>query len=194
MAGVEPAPGKRVMAGIERDAAAEPRAPGTGAPATSLLGALVIVARQHGIQLSVPQLVHDHLLEPDQPSVSQLLSIAAASGLRATSTWLGWSDLFKLGKALPAVVLLRNGNAMVLREAHDNRELPRIVLQDPNAHEDAPLILDEPRFMQAWTGETLLFKRDYSVHDEDQPFGLKLIVAVLLRDKRIARDIAISAF
>jgi ATP-binding cassette, subfamily B, bacterial HlyB/CyaB len=187
------------MVSVERGRMDDARSEGgrtDSAPASgvSLLGSLVIVARQHGIQLSVPQLVHDHLLEPGQPSVPQLLNIAAACGLRTSSTRLTWPDLFKLRKALPAVVLLRNGSAMVLREAIEGPELPRVVLQDPNAHEDAPLILDEARFTAAWTGEVLLFKRDYRVRDEDRPFGVWLILGQLLRDKRIARDIGISAF
>lgn len=182
------------MDAIERNRTEEPRAEGTAASGVSLLGSLVIVARQHGIQLSVPQLIHDHLLEPGQPSVPQLLNIAGACGLRASSARLTWREILKLGKALPAIVMLRNGNAMVLREVSEGPELPRVVLQDPNAHEDAPLILDETRFTAAWTGEVLLLKRDHRVRDEDQPFGLWLIVGQLLRDKRMARDIAIAAF
>ena len=179
---------------LEPNRSGGPRGESAGASGVSLLGSLVIVARQHGLQLSVPQLVHDHLLEPGQPSVPQLLNIATACGLRASSTWLSWGELAKMGKALPAIVLLRNGSAMVVREVNDGPELPRVVLQDPNAHEDAPLILDEVRFTAAWTGEVILVKRDYRLHDEDQPFGLGLIVSQLLRDRRIARDIAIAAF
>jgi ATP-binding cassette, subfamily B, bacterial HlyB/CyaB len=182
------------MVAMEHNGADDLRTARSGASGLSLLGSLVIVARQHGVQLSVPQLVHDHLLEPGQPSVPKLLHIAAASGLRASSTWLSWSELLKIGKALPAIVLLRNGNAMVLREVSEGPGFSRIILQDPNAHEDAPLILDEARFTAAWTGEVVLVKRDYRVRDEDQPFGLRLIVGIMLRDKRIARDIAISAF
>ncbi len=170
------------------------RSDSAAASGVSLLGSLVIVARQHGIQLSVPQLVHDHLLEPGQPSVDQLLSIAGACGLRASRIEVSWQEVLRLGKALPAVVLLRNGHAMVLRDVNEGPELPRVMLQDPNAHEDAPLVLDETRFTSAWTGEVLLFKRDYRLHDEDQPFGIWLIVAQLLRDRRIARDIGIAAF
>jgi ATP-binding cassette, subfamily B, bacterial HlyB/CyaB len=166
----------------------------TAASGVSLLGSLVIVARQHGLQLSVPQLVHDHLLEAGQPSIGQLINIAEACGLRATRTHLPWHELMKLGKAVPAIVLLRNGHAMVLREVHDAPDLPRVVLQDPNAHEDSPLILDETRFTAAWTGEILLFKRDFRLRDDDQPFGIWLIVGQLVRDRRIARDIGICAF
>ena len=36
-------------------------------------------------------------------------------------------------------------------------------------------------------------KRDYRLRDEDQPFGLRLIAAQLLRDRRIARDIGVAA-
>jgi ATP-binding cassette subfamily B protein len=182
------------MVSIEPDRGdASPNA-GTPAAGVSLLGSLVIVARQHSIQLSVPQLVHDHLLEPGQPSVPQLLNIAEAVGLRSSRTRLTWRELLKIGKALPAIVLLRNGSAMVLREVNEGPEFPRIVLQDPNAHEDAPLILDEARFTAAWTGEVLLFKRDYRLRDEDQPFTIWLVLGVLMRDKRIARDVFVAAF
>jgi ATP-binding cassette subfamily B protein len=167
---------------------------GAGASGLSLLGSLVIVGRHHGIQLSVPQLVHDHLLQPGQPSVGQLLNIAEACGLRVKAVDLSWSQLLRLGKALPAIVVLRNGLAMVLREVSEGPEFARVVLQDPNIHEDAPLVLDEVRFADLWAGEVLLFKRDYRAHDEDRPFGLWLIASQLLRDRRIARDIGISAF
>lgn len=182
------------MVAIDRSRVESQRPESAAASGVSLLGSLVIVARQHGIQLSVPQLVHDHLLEPGQPTVAQLMNIASASGLRITSTRLAWHELHRLGKALPAIVLLRNGHAMVLREVFDGREHPRVVLQDPNAHEDAPLVLDELRFTAAWTGELLLIKRDYRLRDEDQPFGLWLIISQLVRDRRIARDIGITAF
>jgi subfamily B ATP-binding cassette protein HlyB/CyaB len=166
---------------------------GPASSGLSLLGSLVVVARQCGLQLAVPQLIHDHLLEPGQPSVAQLLHIANASGLRASSTRLTWRELPSLDKALPAIVLLRNGNAMVLRQVNGEPAQPTVVLQDPNAHEDAPLVLDEAEFTAAWTGDVLLFKRDYRLHEEDQPFGIWLIIGQLLRDRRIARDICISA-
>src|SRR5262249_37044251 len=106
---------------------------------------------------------------------------------------LWWRGLPTLGKTLPAIVLLRNGNAMVLRSAKADGPVPCVVLQDPNAGEDAPLTLDEGRFTAAWTGEVLLFKRDYRLGDDDLPFGLWAIAAQVVRDRRIARDVAIAA-
>jgi subfamily B ATP-binding cassette protein HlyB/CyaB len=166
---------------------------GVSTSGASLLGSLVIIARHCGLQLAVPQLIREHLLQPGQPSVSQLLTIAQASGLRASRTQLTWRELAGLAKTLPAIVMLRNGNAMVLRGVNFDAQPASIVLQDPNAREDVPLILDEYRFTSAWTGEVLLFKRDHRLRDEDQPFGMWLIIGQILRDRRLARDIGIAA-
>ena len=73
-------------------------------PIGSLLGSFVIAARYRGIHLTVPQLIHDHLLASDDVLVSQLIEIAQAAGLRAVAARLAWSDLLKLGKALPVIV------------------------------------------------------------------------------------------
>src|SRR5258708_24481099 len=100
----------------------------------ALLGSLVIVARHRGVQLSKEQLIRDHQLTAGDASVKETLGIAQASGLRASVTRLRWGDLFNMGAALPAIVLLRNGAAMVLvrTEAKLPGWPPVVVLRDPN--------------------------------------------------------------
>ncbi|MGC2414911.1 MAG: peptidase domain-containing ABC transporter [Stellaceae bacterium] len=161
----------------------------------SLLGSLVIVARHRGVQLSKEQLVRDHLLKASDATVAETLGIARASGLRATATKLRWSDLFKMGTALPAIVLLRNGAAMVLMrtEAKLPGWPPIVILRDPNSNEDTPLLLDEARFTAAWAGGVILVKRDYRLRDEDRPFGMMWVAGQMLRDRRVMRDLAVSA-
>ena len=160
---------------------------------SSLLGALVIAARYRGLHLSVDQLVRDHRLEQGEPSVPDLLRIARHCGLRATPGRLRWHHLTQMGSALPVILLLDNGSAMALLRAEPEGKPPSVVLQDPNAGDDALLTLDEARLTAGWSGEAILVKRDYSLRDENQPFGIGLIAAQLLRDRRIARDIAVSA-
>jgi len=161
----------------------------------SLLGSLVIVARQRGVHLSKDQLIRDHLLKTGDASVVEMLGIAQASGLRASTTRLRWGDLFKMGTALPAIVLLRNGAAMVLSGTESNRPgwPPFVVLRDPNSNDDTPLVLDEARFSAAWDGDVVLVKRDYRLRDEDRPFGMAWVAGQLLRDRRVARDLGICA-
>ena len=69
----------------------------------------------------------------------------------------------------------------------------RIVLRDPNAAEDALLVIDRPRFEDIWSGDVVLVKRNYEISDESQPFSFGLVAALLFRERRIVRDVAISA-
>ena len=162
--------------------------------AASLLAALVIVARYRGIHLSQTQLRRDHRLAPGELSPDQLVHIARANGMRALTTRLSFGDLMRMGAALPTILLLKNGSAMVLLQVERKAQPPHVVVQDPVAGEDALLTLDEQRLALGWVGEVILLKRDYRLRDEDQPFGLRLIAAQVFRDRRIARDIAVAAF
>src|SRR6516162_10103097 len=158
-----------------------------------MLGALVIAARHRGIHLSQAQLRRDHRIGPDGPSCDELLQIARAVGMRAVATRLSFDELMRLGGALPAIVLLKNGSAMVALKAEPAAQPPHVVVQDPVAGEETLLSLDEQRLGLGWAGDVILIKRDYRLRDEDQPFGLGLIIAQLLRDRRIARDVAVAA-
>src|ERR1700688_1582021 len=122
-----------------------------GQASGSLLGSLVIVARYRGVQLSKEQLIRDHQLTAGDATVKETLSVARAAGLRASATRLRWGDLFNMGTALPAIVLLRNGAAMVLIKTENRLPgwPPIVVLRDPNSTEEAPLLLDEARFTAA---------------------------------------------
>ena len=80
----------------------------------SSLACLVIVARHRGMQLSVPQLIHDNVLTGKEITAAQLLKCAQSAGLKANVTHLTWDGLSHLKKALPAIVTLKNGSSMVL--------------------------------------------------------------------------------
>ena len=118
---------------------------------------------------------------------------ANSSGLTAKVVELNWSTLGQLSKTLPAIVRLRNGSSMVLRRLEGKDQVEHAILQDPNADADALLVVDRVRFEDVWTGEVILVKRDYDIGDEDQPFGLGLVAAVLFRERWVVRDVTICA-
>jgi ATP-binding cassette, subfamily B, bacterial HlyB/CyaB len=154
---------------------------------------LVLVARRHGIHLTSGQLMHDHVLTKDEVSPKQIVSFAKAAGLTGAILQLNWRSLAELKKALPAIVRLKNGNFMLLLRTERDQNSSRVVLQDPLAAEDALLLLDQSRFESIWTGETILIKRNYEIADESQPFSLSLLLTLIFRERRMARDIAICA-
>ena len=159
----------------------------------SLLDCLVIVARHSGVHLSVPQLIHDHMLTGQEVSTAQLLKCARSAGLKAKVAHLTWDGLSHLKKALPAIVTLKSGASMVLLRVDGGADDTRIVLKDPNAADDALLVIDRVRFEDAWSGDVILVKRNYEISDENQPFSFGLISALIFRERWIVRDVAICA-
>ncbi|MCA1453676.1 peptidase domain-containing ABC transporter [Bradyrhizobium sp. BRP22] len=159
----------------------------------SALGCLIIVARQHGLHLTQTQLIKDNLLTDQEVELGQLVRCAEKAGMRSKIVKLDWDGLAHLKKALPAIVRLRNGSHMVLLRVEGGANNTRVVLRDPNAAEDALLVIDRPRFEDIWSGDVVLAKRNYDISDESQPFSLGLVAGLLFRERRMVRDVVISA-
>jgi ATP-binding cassette, subfamily B, bacterial HlyB/CyaB len=161
-------------------------------PPTSL-SCLVIVGRHHGLQLSVPQLIQDNSLIGDKIVTRDILRCAVRAGLKGKAVKLDWDGLAQLKKALPVIVTLKSGASMVFTGLDRNVESPSALLQDPDAEDGVLLSIDRVRLEDAWTGEVILLRRNYDITDEEQPFSLRLIVALIFRERRIVRDLVICA-
>src|SRR5262245_25404333 len=159
-----------VTAASGGDAAPMPRPEGSSVP--SGLSCLVIVARHLGLHLTVSQLIHDNVLSNREVSDAEIVKCAESAGLKAKRVRRDWKGLAHLKKALPAMVRLKHGGNMVLLRLQGDTDAARVVLQDPNADDDALLVIDRLRFEEVWTGEVILVKRDYETDDDDQPFSL----------------------
>ena len=98
-----------------------------------LLDAFIVAARHRGVHLSREQVLRDHQLKSPEITVPQTLRIARRAGMRGRSVRLRWQDLFKMGTALPAIVILRNGSAMVLLGVRPGRagQPDLVMLADP---------------------------------------------------------------
>jgi ATP-binding cassette subfamily B protein len=162
-------------------------------PGRSGLDCLIIVARHHGLHLTVDQLVHDNVLSGNAVSVSDVVKGARSAGLKAKAIALTWNGLSDLRKALPAIVQLKHGGCMVLRQVEGSGDGVRLLLQDPYAPEGAPLLIDRARFEDVWTGDIILIKRNYDIADETQPFSIGLVTALIFRERWMVRDVAICA-
>ncbi|MHA7065957.1 peptidase domain-containing ABC transporter [Azospirillum argentinense] len=168
--------------------------PSTSAMHTNLHG-LVIVARHHGLHLSIEQLLRDHAIGAEEVGPGLLTKIARENGLQARPTKLRWKHLANLGKALPALLRMRDGRAMLLigfRKADDG-SAPAALLQDPLSLEEACVAVDEVRLNSVWDGDAILFKRSYALNDDEQPFGFRWVINQILRERRIFRDVSIAA-
>ncbi len=159
----------------------------------SSLEALVVVARRHGVSLTVDKILSDNQLSSETISTEGLVICAANAGLLAKPVRLSWSGLAALKNALPVIVTLKNGSSFVLLGTHGSDENPVAILRDPKGGAGAVLKIDRPRFEDAWTGEVILVKREYAASDEEQPFSLRLVVALILEERWLVRDLVLAA-
>ncbi|HXZ16094.1 MAG TPA: cysteine peptidase family C39 domain-containing protein, partial [Roseiarcus sp.] len=145
------------------------------------------------VSLTVEKLVADNELDNQSVTPETMVRCARRAGLRARKVKLSWAGLAKLGRALPAAIELKNGNCLVLTGVRDSDERPIVYVRDPASASDAIAPLDRHRLEDAWTGEVVLVKRRYELVDEEQPFSIGLILSLLWREKRLVRDLALSA-
>ena len=91
------------------------------------------------------------------------------------------------------MVTLTSGGSMVIEALEGGDEALSVILQDPKAGEEAKFVVDRLSFEEAWTREVVLLRRNYDLADEEQPFSLGMIAGLILRERRIVRDLAICA-
>jgi ATP-binding cassette subfamily B protein len=160
---------------------------------TSNLEALVLVAKELEVFLTVEKLIADNGLETQFVNQETLLHCARRAGLRAKKVKLSWDGLAHLGRALPSIIELKNGNCLVLTGVANNDAQPLAYVRDPASGSEAVAPIDRHRLEEAWTGDVVLVKRRYEIEDEEQPFSIGLIASLLWREKRLVRDLTLSA-
>ena len=156
------------------------------------LMALVQIARVHGIHLAADRLAQD-LGGDREPSLPGLARLAEANGLVARKARLRWRHLSGLGRALPLLLRLKDGRAMVLTELRADARPAVAVLRDPVSLEGALVCVDEMRLADVWAGEALFLKRRHHLNDEETAFGFHWLFRQVLREKRIFRAVGLSA-
>jgi len=139
--------------------------------------------------------LHAYALDGTPVSANLLLRMAKDAGLRAQSTRIDWSALFRLGEAYPALVPLTNGNwILVLAAGQGPDGVESVRIFDPLAErQDEPLIVDRDLFCSRWSGEAILIKREQASSDGQRVFGLRWFLPELLRQWRLFADVAIAA-
>ncbi|MBF0887284.1 peptidase domain-containing ABC transporter [Gluconobacter sp. LMG 1744] len=147
-------------------------------------------ARYHGLELDI----RDFAAEPgeDSPSPATLARWLTDQGAVAKGMRLRWRYLVKIRNAPPVVLMFKDGSAGLMVRADAEKGV--VWLRDPMGGDgDAPVPVDELRLMQVWTGDVLLVKRRRDESEADAKFDLLWFVKMVLREKKIMRDIAFGS-
>jgi ATP-binding cassette, subfamily B, bacterial HlyB/CyaB len=158
------------------------------------LACLAAITRFHGLDFSEASLVQMAAPGLDaKVSPAALVQVARKIGLSAKRVKMSWMQLGKLGQALPAILVLRDGDAVILSGLKEAEGKTEVVVRDLRTLNQGFQFWGRPELEELWGGEIILLKRKYALTDASQPFGLRWFVPEFLRQGRAFGDVVIAA-
>ena len=94
-------------------------------PVLSGISCLTAIARFHGLDFTEMQLVQLAAPGPEGVKPAHLVQVARKIDLTAKLVHLSWERLRRLGQALPAILLLRDGECVISLRPQGNRRRDR---------------------------------------------------------------------
>jgi ATP-binding cassette subfamily B protein len=167
---------------------------GTTHAKSSALAALVAVATRLGIDTSIEQLRRRFSVGLDEPDTGTLIAMARELGLQAKSLHMTFAEFPRLSKTFPAILRATDGSALILEGARSDPMKGSVaIIRDPTGPEADLFAVEEAQLAEIWEGEVILVKRSFFADDEEQPFGLAWLLAQVLQEAKLFREIGIAA-
>jgi ATP-binding cassette subfamily B protein len=166
----------------------------TSNPGMSGLACLSAIARFHGLDLSEPYLLQ--VASPGRDgrvTPANLVQVAHKVGLTAKLVKISWRRIASLGQALPAIMPLRDGEAVILSGLRETEAGLEVVVRDLREPRLGFQFWDRAALEARWDGSILLVKRKYALTDASQPFGIRWFIPEFLRQRRAFGDVVIAA-
>ncbi|MFZ6644638.1 peptidase domain-containing ABC transporter [Undibacterium sp. TJN25] len=157
----------------------------------TVIQCLTAIAQHHGLQINPERLIDDYALAEDPPA-AMLERIASDIGLKARTEQFSWQTLIGQTGVFPILARLANGEGVIIvgvRKEDDGK----VALLDPKSDRATVILIDKAQFCSRWNGEVVLMKRQHSLTDPTQPFGLRWFIPEILKQKAAFRDIIIAA-
>lgn len=181
------------MTDTPENAPKQERAPQDAPLRHTLLASFIRLARHHGVDLSLPQLLRKYAIREQEISGLLLVRIGKELKFRIAEKKLDWTTLASAGPIWPAIALLKNGRAVIVSGMDDAPQGGRLAYLDPATPSNGFLWVSREEWEERFTGAFFLIKREYRLEDEDQPFGLRWFFPEILRQKSLFRDVAVGA-
>jgi subfamily B ATP-binding cassette protein HlyB/CyaB len=159
------------------------------------LQCLVLVARQHGVELSVDRIKREHAIQEAEVTEGLLIDIVRQAGLDGKSMAISWADLMNAGEALPCIARLKNGFSVVVVKFRVSDEgTEEVMVLDPLSAQVELVAVPKDKFSTSWSGRVTWLKRSRDHQSEAQEeFGLGWFVDEIGRMKGIFGQVALIA-
>jgi len=161
----------------------------------SVVQCLTALAQHHGVQVSAGRLIDEFALSDQEPTALMVVRMAASIGFKARVGKLKWRGLFAQEGVFPFLGMLKDGTAVIIvgvRASGDGSE-GEVAVLNPLLPKVGVHYVDKDTFCNAWGGAVVFLKKQASLTDTQQPFGLRWFIPEILKQKAAFRDIALAA-
>jgi len=155
---------------------------------------LTAIAQHHGLQVNPERLIHEYALADEEPAPTLVLRMASEMGMKAKNKKLSWSGLFAQKGVFPTLARLTGGKGVIIVGIRNDEGESEgfVAILDPSADMTAVAWIDREKFCSIWDGDVVFLKRNHSISDPNQPFGLPWFIPEILKQKAAFRDIAFA--
>jgi ATP-binding cassette subfamily B protein len=159
-----------------------------------VLETFVHLARLHGADTTLEALRRQYAIDDAALTTGVLTAMAADLRLEARWMEMTWSQLSKSRSVLPALLLLKDGSAIILESLTDSQGSGLVAqVRAPAPEGDATATIDGAQMATIWGGKIMLLKSSAKMDEADQPFGWPWIIRQVLRERHLFRDIGIAS-
>lgn len=152
----------------------------------TVLLCLVTIAKIFGIPVEAMQLRRAYVVSNSGMDQLTLLRAAKDLGLKARAMKV---DSIRLKKMpFPAVAVLKNGNCVVVVKV----EREQYLIVDP--YREHPFVLSYASFLNAWSGELILFARRDFIKLTDEKFKLSWFIPFIWQYRRFWMQVMLFSF
>ena len=159
------------------------------------LACLFRMGVQNGIYTEIGAVRRRNLMDGERVPVGCLIEIAGEFGLEAKPGHLDWQALLSTPFSHPILLVLDNGNAVVLRgvrRGSAGAAAEAVAVSDPVFQEGEPFFLAREALECAWSG-TAVILTPLPPTKEDAHFGFSWFTSKLFAERPLMRDIVVAA-
>jgi subfamily B ATP-binding cassette protein HlyB/CyaB len=158
---------------------------------TTALSCLFRLGVQNGKYAEIGAVRRRNLIETDTMPLSELIGVAGEFGLVARRTSLDWAALCTRPFTHPLLLILNNGNVVILMGARRD-EVEEVAVSDPLHLDGDVFFLARADLEKAWGGVAVIMTPKPPGKD-DEAFGFSWFTSKLFTERRLMRDVVVAA-
>jgi ATP-binding cassette subfamily B protein len=159
--------------------------------AETALSCLFRLGVQQGIYAEIDVVRRRNLIEGDTIPLSRLIAVTHEFGLAAQLDRLDWEALRTRPFAHPPLLILKNGNVVILQGVR-REGAQEVAVCDPLHRDGEVFFLPRANLDKAWDGVALILT-PLPPSKEDTVFGFSWFTSKLFAERRLMRDVVVAA-